>query len=99
MSNINLRLYADQVYGLSSSFLNEYISPSIEKDSFISKFKEGLIKLENIVMKKEIIIHKTLLINSLLLNSLELNVPDENSHLIINIDDGFYMRWEIMTSL
>ena len=86
MSKINLRLYADQVYGLSSSFLNEYISPSIEKDSFISKFKEGLIKLENIAMKKEIIIHKTLLINSLLLNSLELNVPDENSHLIINID-------------
>ena len=86
MSNINLRLYADQVYGISSNFLNEYLSPSIDKDSFISMFKDGLIKYENINTKKEITIHPTLLINSLLLNSLEVNIPDENSHLIINID-------------
>ena len=86
MSNINLRLYADQVYGISSNFLNEYLSPSIDKESFISMFKDGLIKYENINTKKEMIIHRTLLINSLLLNSLEVNIPDENSHLIINID-------------
>ena len=86
MSNINLRLYADQVYGISSNFLNEYLSPSIDKESFISMFKDGLIKYQNINTKKEMKIHPTLLINSLLLNSLEVNIPDENSHLIINID-------------
>ena len=85
MSNINLRLYADQVYGLSSSFLNDYLSPSIEKEKFINMFKNGLVKYDKINTKKEIIIHSTLSINNLEINSLEINVPDENSHVIINI--------------
>ena len=85
MSNINLRLYADQVYGLSSSFLNKYLSPSIQKENFIDMFKNGSVKLEKINTKKTISIHPTISINDLFLGSLEVNVPDENTNLVINI--------------
>ena len=85
MANINMRLYAEQVYGLSSSFLNEYIFPLIEKENFISMFKNGLIQYDKINTKKEIKIDSTISMSNILLNSLEVNIPDENSHLIINI--------------
>ena len=85
MSNINLRLYSEQVYGLSSSFLNEYISLPIEKESFNEMFKNGLLKYENINTKKEIILHPTLSIKNMQLNALEVNIPDENSSLVMNI--------------
>jgi len=51
-------------------------------------FKDGLVKYENIKTIKPILIHSTTTINNLLLNSLEVNIPDENSNLIINI--GIY---------
>ena len=86
MSNINLRLYADQVYGLSSIFFNEYLTQSIEKEDFISKFQNGLVKFQNIATKKELIIHPTISISNLMLNSLEVNVPDENGNLVIDIE-------------
>ena len=86
MSNINLRLYGEQVFGLSSSFLNEYLSPTLDKENFLSMFKNGLLKYENINIKKEITLHPTITINKLLLNSLEVNIPDENDHLNINIE-------------
>ena len=85
MANINMRLYAEQIYGLSSSFLNEYIFPSIEKENFISMFKNGLIQYDKINTKKEIKIYYSISMSNILLNSLEVNIPDENSHLIINI--------------
>ena len=53
MANINIRLYAEQVFGLSSSFLNEYFCPSIEKENFISMFKNGLIQYDKINTKKK----------------------------------------------
>ena len=80
-----MRLYAEQIYGLSSSFLNEYIFPSIEKENFISMFKNGLIQYDKINTKKEIKIYYSISMSNILLNSLEVNIPDENSHLIINI--------------
>ena len=86
MSNINLRLYADQVYGLSSTFFNEYLTQSIEKEDFISTFQNGLVKFQNIATKKELIIHPTISISNLMLNSLEVNVPDENGNLVIDIE-------------
>ena len=85
MSNINLRLYSEQIYGLSSSFLNEYISIPIEKETFNEMFKNGLVKYENINIKKEIILHPTLSIKNMQLNSLEIKIPDENSSLIMNM--------------
>ena len=80
-----MRLYGDQIYGLSSLFLNKYISPQIQKESFISMFKNGLVKYENINSKEEISIHPSTKISNLLLNLLEINVPDEKGNLIINI--------------
>ena len=85
MSNINLRVYGEQVYGLSSSFLNEYISPTLEKDNFISMFKNGLLKYENINTKKDITLHPSIFMNKLILSYLEVNIPDENGKLNINI--------------
>ena len=86
MSNINLRLYGEQVFGLSSSFLKEYLSPTLEKENFLSMFKNGLLKYGNINIKKEITLHPTITINKLLLSSLEVNIPDENDYLNINIE-------------
>ena len=85
MSNINLRLYGEQVYGLSSTFLNEYISPTLDKDNFISMFKNGSLKYENINTKKEIALHPVIFMNKLILSYLEVNIPDENGNLNIKI--------------
>ena len=48
-------------------------------------FKNGLVKYENINTKKEIILHPTLSIKNLQLNMLEINIPDEKSNLVMNI--------------
>ena len=86
MSNLNLRLYADQFYGLYIPKLNNYLSKIIEKDSFISSFKSGFLNYKDISTKTQIKIYPTLIINSIKLNSLNVKIPDENGDLIINIE-------------
>ena len=82
MSNLNLRLYAELFYGLYIPKLNNYLSDSIDKDSFISSFKSGTLKYSDISTKSQIN-----LFPNLFLNFINNEVPDENNHLIIDIKD------------
>ena len=49
--SINLRIYADQIYGFTQSYLNEYITPEIIKEDFINNFKSGKLNYELISTK------------------------------------------------
>ena len=53
MSNINLRLYGDQLYPNISNYLNKYISPEIEKEDFLNKYKDGLVEIKDITLKEK----------------------------------------------
>ena len=85
MSKINFRLYGDQIYGLSNKYLQEYISPEINKESFLSSFKEGLINISITGIKKEIAILPQFIIKDLKSENITINIPDEKSNMAINI--------------
>ena len=87
MSNINLRLYADQFYGLYIPLINNYLSNSIEKELFISSFKSGIINFNDISTNNKIEISKNLFIDSIKINALEIKIPDEKEELFINIEN------------
>ena len=50
--SINLRIYADQIYGITQSYMKEYISPEIIKEDFINNFKAGKLILKIHLYKK-----------------------------------------------
>ena len=85
MSKINFRLYGDQIYGLSKTYLQEYISPEINKEEFLAAFKNGQININITGLKKEIILIPQLIIKDLKTEKLEINIPDEKSNMSINI--------------
>ena len=86
MSNLNLRLYAEQFYGLYIPKLNNYLSQSIEKEFFISSFKSGFLSCKSISTKSQIQLSPILFLNSININSLEMKIPDENGQLIIDVE-------------
>ena len=85
MSKINFRLYGDQIYGLSSKYLQEYINPEINKETFLTSFKNGLIDMSITGIKKPIDILPQLIIKDLNTEKIIINIPDENSNLSIKI--------------
>ena len=85
MSKINFRLYGDQIYGLSKTYLQEYISPEINKEEFLAAFKNGQININITGLKKEIILIPQLIIKDLKTEKLEINIPDEKSNMSLNI--------------
>ena len=85
MSKINFRLYGDQIYGLSSKYLQEYIIPEIKKEEFLTSFKNGLIDLNITGIKKQINIFPQLIIKDLNTEKIIINIPDENSNLALQI--------------
>ena len=85
MSKINFRLYGDQIYGLSSKYLQEYINPEIKKEEFLTSFKNGLIDLNITGIKKQINILPQLIIKDLKTEKIIINIPDENSNLALQI--------------
>ena len=87
MSNFNFRLYGDQIYGLLSGYFKEYISPEINKEQFLSMFKEGKLKYDNISIQKELDIYPQICINTLKIQNMILDIPDENEHLKLNLND------------
>ena len=90
MSNFNFRLYGDQIYGLCSGYFNKYISPEINKEKFLTTFKEGRLKYEDIKLKQKMEIYPQITINSLEIKNLFIDIPDEKgSSLKINLNDVF----------
>ena len=85
MSKINFRLYGDQIYGLSKTYLQEYISPEINKEEFLSSFKNGQININITDLKKEIVFLPQIKISDLKIEKLIINIPDETSNMSINI--------------
>ena len=85
MSKINFRLYGDQIYGLSKTYLQEYISPEINKEEFLSSFKNGQINLSITGLQKELVILPQLILKDLKAEKLEINIPDEKSNMSLNI--------------
>ena len=85
MSKINFRLYGDQIYGLSNKYLQEYINPEIKKEEFLTSFKSGLLNLKITSIKKPINILPQLIIKDLNCDKIEINIPDENSNLALQI--------------
>ena len=86
MSNLNLRLYAEQFYGLYIPKLNTYLSQLIEKENFISSFKIGFLNYKGISTKFQIILNQLITLNNIKINSFEAKIPDENNDLIIDIE-------------
>ena len=85
MSAINLRLYADQIYGLAGSKLQDIITPEISKDEFITMFKEGQIKYSDIKNKQNLTINPQITINNLTIQNILLNIPNETENFSMNI--------------
>ena len=85
MSKINFRLYGDQIYGLLSKYLQEYIKPEINREDFLSSFKKGLINIKITGIKKQINILPQLIIKDLNSEKIIINIPDENSNLSMQI--------------
>ena len=88
MSKFNFRLYGDQIYGLFSGHFNKYISPEINKESFLSMFKDGRLKYSNMTLKQSMEIYPQITINSLSIKNLFIDIPDEKgSSLKLNLND------------
>ena len=85
MSEINFRLYGDQIYGLACSKIKDFITPEIEKENFTSMFKEGQIKYSNIKNKQKISVHSQITINNLEIENLSLNIPNETENFSMNL--------------
>ena len=88
MSKFNFRLYGDQIFGLFSGHFNKYISPELNKESFLSMFKDGRLKYSNMTLKQSMEIYPQITINSLSIKNLFIDIPDEKgSSLKLNLND------------
>ena len=87
MTNINLRLYADQIYPNISYYLSKYISPEIKKEEFISMYKSGIIKLNHISLKESLSFHPQIKLEEAFISTMEINIPDEKENFGISIKD------------
>ena len=87
MSKFNFRLYGEQIYGLLSGYFKDYISPDINKEKFITMYKNGKLKYDNISTIKQFNIIPQICLNYLCMQSISMDIPDENEALKINLND------------
>ena len=83
MSNFNFRLYGEQIYNMLSGYFKDYISPEINKDQFLSMFKEGKLIYDNIQTKEKFNIYPQVIINNLNIQKICINIPDEKDNIKI----------------
>ena len=83
--SINLRIYADQIYGFTQSYMKEYISPEIVKEEFINNFKSGQLNYETISTKKSIRVNPQVNLEELNIQNLEIKIPNETENLSLFI--------------
>ena len=91
MSKINFRLYGEQIYGLTQKYMNEHISPEIEKEDFLAKFKSGKLSYENISSKKQIQINPKIFLDELSLGKIEINIPNETENTSIYLNNAKFV--------
>ena len=85
MSSINFRLYGEQIYGLYTSYLKDYLNQEINKEKLISDFKNGSVDFNEISTKKNILIHPQINITELLSEKIHLNIPDDKENFSLKI--------------
>ena len=87
MSNINLRLYGDQIYPNIEKYLSQYISPDIPKEEFLSSYKNGLLQIKSLKLKEKIQISPQILIEEASIEEIKLHIPNETENLCIEINN------------
>ena len=87
MTNINLRLYGEQIYPNISKYLSVYISPEIQKDEFITMYKSGNLEFNQISLKEQFSVHPQVKIEEAFISSIKINIPDEKENFGISIND------------
>ena len=86
MSNINLRLYGEQLYPNISKYLEKYVSPQISKEEFISSYKSGKLVFKSLLLKEKILIHPQILIEEASIDEIKTNIPDEKENFEIYLN-------------
>ena len=87
MSSINFRIYGDQIYGFSSKYLTEYISPEITKEDFLNQFSSGKLSYDNVSIKKIIQINPQISLSELNIEKLDINIPSETENLSMYLNN------------
>ena len=87
MSNINLRLYGEQIYPNISKYLMTYISPEIKKEEFLEKYKNGSVEIKEISLKEKIFPHPQIKIDNAKIGELKLHIPNETENFSIFLND------------
>ena len=87
MSNINLRLYGEQLYPNISKYLTKYISPEISKEDFLSSYKNGILEIKSLKLKEKLLIHPQILIEDTFIEEVKINIPDDKSNLEIYLNN------------
>ena len=87
MSTINFRLYGEQLFGFTNKYLTEYITPDIEKEEFLTTFKNGLVTLNEVKSKKSIIFSPQMTLEKFSMGELKLTIPDETGNFCISSND------------
>ena len=85
--NINLRLYGEQIYPTISKYLSDYISPEIQKEEFLEKYKNGSVELNNISLKKKIEQNPQIKIENASIGELKLHIPNETENFSIYLNN------------
>ena len=87
MTNINLRLYGDQIYSNLSKYLSEYITPEIEKELFLKNYQEGSVEMKEIKLKEKIDLHHQIKVEESTIGELTLKIPDEKENFSIYLNN------------
>ena len=86
MSNINLRLYGEQIYPTISKYLSKYISPEIKKEDFLEKYKNGSVEINEISLKEKLSSHPQITIEKATIGELKLHILNETDNFSIYLN-------------
>ena len=87
MSNINLRLYGEQIYPTLSKYLSSYISPEIQKEDFLEKYKNGSVEINDISLKEKLSLQPQINIEQASIGELKLHIPNETENFSIFLNN------------
>ena len=87
MTNINLRLYGEQIYPNISKYLSTYISPEIQKENFLEMYKNGNIEYNQISIKEKIIFNPQISIENASLEDIKLHIPNEQDNFSLYLNN------------
>ena len=87
MATINLRLYGEQIYPNISKYLSTYINPEIQKEEFVSMYKNGKVEVKQISLKEKLSLNPQIKIENASIEELKLNIPNEEENFSIYLNN------------